>query len=263
MDNMKFLQGSSLKELLLDFVFPQNLNCIICDMPISRKNRYSMCRFCYEKLYLINHPCSKCGKPIINRSLDMKNNIVDCGYCSNKNFLFERNISVLEYDDISSKMVFLLKYGLKTYMAEYIGRLMSDFLFEKYRYILDEYEIITFVPLSGKRYKKRGFNQAEKIAKTMSKNIDIPVFDILDRIKDTRRLHGLNFDERRRELVGKFCMKYKYISEIKGKNIAVVDDIFTTGSTLNEVSKVLILNGANKVLGLTFATGKYINPIDI
>lgn len=265
MDNIKFFNIDTFKNKVFDLIFPQNLNCIICDMPISRDNKYSMCRFCYEKLYIISSPCAKCGKPLINQNLDMKNNIVDCGYCRDKNFLFERNISIIEYDDISSKMVFLLKYGLKTYVSRYIGEMMSDVILKNYRDVLEGYDIITFVPLSKKRYRQRGFNQSEKIAMEISKNIKIPVFDIVDRIKDTKRLHGLNLDERRRELVGKFCLKdiQKSGVDIRGKSILVVDDIFTTGSTLNEVSKVLLLGGAYKVLGLTFATGKYTNPIDI
>ena len=84
---------------------------------------------------------------------------------------------------------------------------------------------------------------------------------MIDRTRDTRKLHGLNADDRKRELRGVFKVQDDYTKYLEDRVVAVVDDIFTTGSTLNEIAKVLKLSGAKEVIDLTFLTGKYEKPI--
>ena len=116
-----------------------------------------------------------------------------------------------------------------------------------------KFDYILFVPLHKKRLRQRGFNQAEKIAMDLSKIVDIPTVDNISRKYNTKRLYKLGKEERINELKNAFMIKDNRI-DLKNKNVLLVDDIFTTGSTVNEISKILKINGVNKVFVSTFLT---------
>ena len=116
-----------------------------------------------------------------------------------------------------------------------------------------KFDYILFVPLHKKRLKERGFNQAKKIAIDLSNLMDIPTIDNISRRYNTKKLYKLGKEDRINELKNAFIIKDNTIN-LKNKNVLLVDDIFTTGSTVNEISKVLKLNGVNKVFVATFLT---------
>ena len=233
---------------VLDFIYPENISCILCDKPIKKVNTYSLCKDCFKELNFIQDGCIKCGKPIIYHSLE-KLDICGCSYCFNKSFYFDKAISCIEYSDISKSMILGFKYKNKTYMAKYISNIMK----EKLDLENIEFDYITFVPLHKKRMRKRGFNQSEKIAKELGKMIDIPILDCIYRKSNTNRLYNLNRKERKIELKNAFLVK-ENINYANGKNILLIDDIFTTGSTVNEISKLLKLNNVNKIFVMTLLT---------
>lgn len=240
---------SNIINITLDFVYPDNISCILCEKPIKKTNTYSMCRDCFNEMNFILDGCVKCGKPIIYHSLE-KQDISGCSYCFNKSFYFNKAISCIEYTDISKKIVFKFKYKNSTYISKYIANIMR----EKLELESINFDYILFVPLHKKRLRKRGFNQSEKIAKDLSQLINIPVLDKLDRAIHTKKLFELNKIQRYKELKNKFILKGDK-EELKNKNILLVDDILTTGSTVNEISKILKLNGVNKVFVITLLTG--------
>ena len=161
-------------DLVLDFIYPENISCILCNKPIKKINTYSLCKDCFKELNFIQDGCIKCGKPIIYHSLE-KLDICGCSYCFNKSFYFDKAISCIEYSDISKSMILGFKYKNKTYMAKYISNIMK----EKLDLENIKFDYITFVPLHKKRMRKRGFNQSEKIAKELGKMIDIPILDCI------------------------------------------------------------------------------------
>jgi competence protein ComFC len=116
-----------------------------------------------------------------------------------------------------------------------------------------KFDYILFVPLHKKRLRKRGFNQSQKIAKYLGKVVGIAVVDAIGRKKNTKRLYNLTKEERKKELKNVFIMK-NIKQNLKNKNILLIDDIFTTGTTVNEISKILKLNGVNKVYVMSFLT---------
>ena len=234
--------------ILLEFLYPDNISCILCDNPINKTNTYSMCKECFTNINFILDGCVKCGKPIVNYSLE-EQNIEGCNYCLNKGFYFDKVISCIEYTQLSKKIVFGLKYNNKTYMSKYIAQIMK----EKLELDNIKFDYILFVPLHKKRMKERGFNQAEKIAKNLSNLLNIPMIDKIDRKCNTRRLYILNKKDRIKELKNAFTLKYSK-DNLKNKNILLVDDIFTTGSTVNEISKLLRFEGVNKIFIMTFLT---------
>lgn len=235
-------------DLVLDFIYPENISCILCNKPIKKINTYSLCKDCFKELNFIQDGCIKCGKPIIYHSLE-KLDICGCSYCFNKSFYFDKAISCIEYSDISKSMILGFKYKNKTYMAKYISNIMK----EKLDLENIKFDYITFVPLHKKRMRKRGFNQSEKIAKELGKMIDIPILDCIYRKSNTNRLYNLNRIERKIELKNAFLVK-ENINYANGKNVLLIDDIFTTGSTVNEISKILKLNNVNKIFVMTLLT---------
>ena len=146
-------------------------------------------------------------------------------------------------------MILDFKYKNKTYMVKYISTIMK----EKLDIENIKFDYILFVPLHKKRLKQRGFNQSEKIAKLLSEGIGIPTLDCIERIENTRRLYSLSRNERKIELKNVFSVN-KMVCNIKDKNVLLVDDILTTGSTVNEISKLLKLNSVNKVFVITLLT---------
>lgn len=295
----------------MDFFFPQNITCLICQKPIDPNNTYSLCKDCFEEMTFIKEECHKCGKPVINRinfdkSDDEEDNLADeeikeiednciiltgnneskdavnlkidddeeyilekfeeyregygkveekkieytrCKFCENKNFYFDRAISCIEYCDKSKVLVLSLKYYGNTYMSRYIAQVMRDKLeFEKL-----SADYIIPVPLHKKRMRIRGFNQAEKIAGYLSEYTNIPIIDCVKRNRNTKRLYALNKFQREKELKNAFEVKVDS-EEIIGKRIILVDDIFTTGTTVNEISKKLKIYGVDEIIVLTFLT---------
>ena len=302
--------------LIMDFFFPQNITCLICQKPIDPNNTYSLCKDCFEEMTFIKEECPKCGKPVINRmnfekdddeedkftdedikeiednciiltgNSESKNavnlNIYDdeeyilekfeeykdgygvnknkdlssskveysrCKFCENKNFYFDRAISCIEYCDKSKVLVLSLKYYGNTYMSRYIAQVMRDKL--EFEQLSADYVIP--VPLHKKRMRTRGFNQAEKIASYLSDYTKIPIIDCIKRNRNTKRLYALNKFQREKELKNAFEVK-EDSEEIIGKKIILVDDIFTTGTTVNEISKKLKIYGVDEIIVLTFLT---------
>lgn len=134
-------------------------------------------------------------------------------------------------------------------MKSYIVEIMID----KLSIENINFDYILYVPLHKKRERKRGFNQSKIIANQLGKELGIEVLDILERSKNTRRLFELDEKERKKELKNVFKIS-KDIENYRNKNVLLIDDIFTTGSTVNEISKLLKLNGINEVYIFTFLT---------
>ena len=121
--------------------------------------------------------------------------------------------------------------------------------------LFGDYDIICAVPIYKKRMSERGYNQSELIAKEMAKNMPgIEYKNVLKKIKNNQRQSELKKEERKENVKNVYEMQNKQI--IQNKKIILFDDIYTTGNTVNECSKVLKENGAKEILVLTLASGK-------
>lgn len=231
---------------ILDFIYPDNISCVLCENPIKKQNTYSICKSCFLELNFINENCQTCGKEITDQNNILKEK---CNFCENKKFYFDKAISCIEYTDLSKKFVFKLKYNNKTYMSKIIAKIMKD----KLNYENINFDVILCVPLHKKRLKERGFNQAQKISKYLSDYTNKEFLNIIIRNKKTKRLYKLNKAEREKELKNVFEINDEN-SYLKNKNVLIVDDIFTTGATVNEISKVLRKNKVGKIFILSLIT---------
>jgi ComF family protein len=128
----------------------------------------------------------------------------------------------------------------------------------KFLYEISEFEkmsdfIVTSVPMWREKEKNRGFNQAKILAQIVSKEFMLSETDLLTRTRPTRPMFGLKKDERRKNIEGAFKIKKEQLGGIKNQAIILVDDLWTTGSTMRECAELLKRGGAKSVWGLTLA----------
>lgn len=234
----------------LDLLFPEEGICFICDKYDEEVKEDHICSDCKDKLSFINeNRCPTCGKPTYN-----DNSSDRCSYCANKTFYFTKAFSPLEYTGVLRKIIYKYKYESKPYLYKSFGELMLKALANE---DIKHIDTIVPVPLHRSRKAERGYNQSELLAKYLSSKLDIPLDNKnFIRIKGTKVQNKLSRLQRQENVKEAFKVRDNRV--FKDKAIFLVDDIFTTGATVNECSKTLIEGGATKVLVITLATGRHI-----
>ena len=229
---------------IINFIFPQQ--CCICKNYLSDNGQ--LCIKCAGKFDFISSPkCDLCGFPF-EFELKSSNKKLLCPKCLKKSYKFDKAISAVRYNEFSKRLILPLKHGDKTQYAKTIASIMSMFG----RELAQQSDFIIPVPIHFTRMLKRKYNQASLIATHLSKIYKKPVlYTTLLRQRATKSQGHLSIVERKKNISGAFFVKH--IKKIKGKNILLIDDVFTTGATVNECAKILKRNGANKVFVLTFA----------
>lgn len=232
---------------LLNIILPPR--CIKCGKILSEKN--GLCPDCFNSINFISAPyCHKCGRPFAKETcLDFSSKQY-CGTClQKKKFLFELQRTSFVYDDNSKKLILDLKFLDKTVSAETLANL----LFTSGHDIWQENpDLIIPVPIHRLRLIKRRFNQSALLVKYLSVKTGITAdYCSLVRQENTIPQVQLSGAKRRQNLKNAFSVKYP--QNIKGKSIVLVDDVETTGSTLNECAKVLLKAGAKSVYSVTLA----------
>ena len=187
-----------------------------------------------------------------------KENSFLCSKCKNEISFNETKVlkeidgikvySCCNYSGIPQKLVRLLKFHKKKFLAKTISKLMYKYL-NSLNFDISDYEIIC-VPLHKKKQKKRGFNQCELISLELSKMINLPCnFNLIKRIKNTKSMYNLKKPERIENLKDAFEVDKK---EFHNKKLLIIDDIITTGTTLSEIIKELKKNNINDIVCLTY-----------
>jgi ComF family protein len=198
-----------------------------------------VCGDCVGNLELIKPPiCLKCGKPTAIE-------VDDCRHCSGKRLPFKLLRSVGLHDGTLREVVHSLKYGSGSRAAKYLSALMVNSLNE----CGFDPDFVTYVPVHRKTISRRGYNQAYLLAKEVSAMIDKPLKDTLIKVRYTVEQNSLTLKERKSNL--KDVFKVKYGLDIKGKAALLIDDVYTSGATINEVSKALRQAGINEIMALT------------
>ncbi|MCQ2547380.1 MAG: ComF family protein [Clostridia bacterium] len=164
---------------------------------------------------------------------------------------FNKGLCVCQYGLYEKKLVFALKYNEKKHIAKDMGRMMAD----KLAISPLEFQVIVPVPVSRGKLKSRGYNQSYLMGKTLSKYVEKPCLEAMERIRETQAQKNISARDRADNLKGAFAVKATYLEYIKDKDILLIDDIYTTGATANECAKCLMEAGARKVNFLSFAAG--------
>lgn len=187
----------------------------------------------------------KCGKPIQRAEQEY------CADCVARRHEFEEGRSLWVHKETVCDAIYALKYKNLRINGEILGKELAHY----YGGYLRKHgvELLIPVPLHWRRRLQRGYNQAELIAKVLSDDSGIPVdLRLLKRVKSTEAQKNLDPGQRRRNLRGAFCA----VKEVRARRVAVIDDIYTTGSTLDEAARILKRAGAEKVYFLTISIGQ-------
>ena len=227
--NLQHLTGK-----LLDWIYPPQ--CVSCGTDGSL-----FCRDCRSALQPVgDHTCVKCGKPLKKGR--------SCRLCMTAGFPFLAARAPYIYEGPAAALIKKLKYEGCLELAP----ILSDLLYEFWKGLGWEADLIVPVPLSEKRRAQRGFNQSELIGRPFAKKTGIPIRPgALMKIRHTAQQVGLNAEERRANLSGAFAAESVIV---RGKRILLLDDVMTTGSTFAECSAVLLKAGAGSVNCLSVAT---------
>ncbi|MBI4692102.1 MAG: ComF family protein [Candidatus Terrybacteria bacterium] len=203
--------------------------------------------------FLLPQKCLGCGEendPPVGGLCQECLKRIDYPFLKKANNIF----AAADYNDkFVKKAVWMLKYRKVKQLAKPLAELMHQRLFVG-NLVSDKWIIIP-IPLSKNRFKERGFNQAELIARYLAEKVSAPMLNnVLVKIKETPSQVSIkNREERLNNLQGAFAVKNPHL--IANKNIILVDDVSTTGATINEARKILKNAGAKKVLALVVARG--------
>lgn len=211
----------------IDEVLFPGFKCFVCGKE-TFGGESKLCVRCEKKFPLISgNICEKCGMPL------PEGNII-CDTCKERKFVFDSARASFVYDEMTHGMLYKLKYGGNQYIADFFGELIFE-TYKKWGIVAD---IVLPVPLFSKRERKRGYNQSMLIARKFSELSGIPLDDeIIFRTVETPNQTRLSRSQREINLLGAFS--YNSNKKISGKNVLLIDDMFTTGSTSNEIARVL------------------------
>lgn len=220
------------KDFILDIIYPPRCPC------------------CGE-LNPGGKPCDKCGSDIVNQRV-LGKVCKFCGHekhnceCKRYHYLFEGVAAPFYNKDTAQSGVYMLKFQNAPFAADYFGNEMYECF--KSRFPEVHIDLITIVPGTKKDLRHKHYDKVELLAKVFSKKSGVKLNkNIIKKVKQTKKQHDLLHNERQQNVKGAFKVRKR----LDGKTILLVDDIKTTGYTLNECSKQLRMAGAEKVYCLT------------
>ena len=179
-----------------------------------------------------------------------------CGECLRRPPAFDATIVACDYRAPLDQLVLQLKFGAQLALAPFFGNMLLDAVIARGSSGSGAAlpTCLAPVPLSAARLQQRGFNQALEIARPLARALGMPlVAQLAERCRDTRAQAELPLPERQRNVRAAFDLRHQSIERIPGQHIGIVDDVMTTGATLNELAKVLKNFGAARVTNLVFA----------
>ena len=225
-------------KIINNIIFPKS--CLICNKII--KNGL----FCFDhwrKINFITKPyCKICHLPF-EYKIDNK---LLCGGCLAKKPHYKKLVAACKYDDELMSLIVKFKF----FDQSHLSRELYQFIFPKLEEFITKIDFIVPVPLHKKRLKDRKYNQALFLAKFISKKSKIKLLpDLLIRSKEGKNQIGLNKRARIENVKNAFELNRKYQDLIQDKNILLIDDVVTTGATINNCSKVLKKNVGDIFVG--------------
>lgn len=239
-------------DILLDLIYPRIPKCINCGKDVGKSEVKKLCTECLKSIELVKEYCSLCGRFWENQESAI------CNRCEQENFYFEKARGAALYTGIIKDMIVDFKYNEKKDHADTLGQFL--YYFYKEYYFDKKFDYLIPVPLHKSRLQKRSFNQAQLLAEILSDYSGIPFLsNLIKRVKNSPPLYNFSFLQRKKVVKDIFEINNKQQPELKDKNILIIDDIFTTGSTVNQMAQILKEKTLIKTVSvLTLATGKII-----
>lgn len=224
----------------IDVIFPRR--CFLCN---EFSESEGLCQECWKTITWISSPkCKICGAPF-----EFEVDSI-CEDCSNNKPYFDKAISVFEYDACSKPLIVMFKHYDSTALAPYLAKVM----YAASERDIKNCDVIIPVPITFSKRLKRKYSQSELLALRFSELSKIKYApEILIKQKNTADQETLTARNRKKNLSGAFAVASDFKSEINGKDVVLIDDVMTTGSTVNECSKILKKSGAKRVIAVTAA----------
>ncbi|WP_050466711.1 ComF family protein [Herbaspirillum chlorophenolicum] len=225
-------------------------SCALC----GDAGRDTLCTPCRQRFFTRQHRrCIQCALPMPAVGKELR-----CGACLKNKPAFDATIVATDYFAPSDQLVLALKFSGDLRLAPLLAELIRN---AALRSPLPGSDIqlplptmLAAVPLGRARLQERGFNQALEIAKPLSRLLDIQLHPyLLERVKETQAQSGLPLVARGRNIRKAFVVPYDAMDHVRGRHVGIVDDVMTTGETLNELAATLKRFGAKRVTNLVFA----------
>ncbi|MGB7574716.1 MAG: ComF family protein [Thermodesulfobacteriota bacterium] len=232
------------RSTVFQFFLPPQCPC--CER-FSEEGKQGFCSNCLSQIRWIEPPfCSICGIPFISREVETH----PCGACVTHRKYFTIARALGAFEGSLQEAIHRWKYEGKTYLTPFFASWMAEGLNRYWE--PGSLDLLIPVPLHTRRLRERGFNQALLLVKDLSRRTGIPYRKtILQKKKSTIPQVNLGRAEREKGLRGTFHVIGK--EELSGLSVLLIDDVYTTGATVNECSKVLLKGGAERVDVLTLA----------
>jgi ComF family protein len=233
----------SIFDRLLQFIFNSLLpeRCACCQVRLYADHRLALCNDCHFALPWLNHSCSICALPL-------DSNAQFCGKCLLKQPAFASSKIAFRYDYPLNHLILDFKFNHRFARGKVLSQLFIDFLQDAYK---DQPfpDALIPVPMYQWRRFQRGFNQSELLVRDIARTLGIKThYDICQRNQHIQSQKDSGKQARRDNLKNAFGINANKQSHIAGKHLALVDDVVTTGSTVDQLSKLLLQHGAASVV---------------
>lgn len=240
----------------IDFIMPEHLTCYFCDAEMPPTHGKPLCHTCDQALIQIEgNLCKVCGRVIDHNYAQHADYYYKCKECQEQFAYYETHRAYTHYEGGVKKALIGLKYKRQIHQAVLLGGRLGEMV--QLRPELMDFDHIVPVPVHMNRRITRGYNQAEELASEMAKVIGVaPPKEWLRRKRKTKKLKNLGRASRKDMLSGAIMIKSGVLPLVKEKKILLVDDIYTTGATLNACAKALYEAGCAKVICVTVARGR-------
>lgn len=229
---------NSMLQLLGLLLFPPV--CVLCGGSAhgERLRGFDLCHGCFEDLPINERACTFCAQPLPSEA---PNNLV-CGQCLMRRPKFHSAFCAYRYAYPIDHLVRALKFHGRVAYGRVLGELLTDALLQSQRASWPE--ILIPMPLAKDRFGERGFNQSIELGRIVESRLGIPLrTDLTARTRNTREQTGLDQKARRKNVRGAFTVA----AQFRAKHVAILDDVMTTGSTANELARMLRRAGAKRI----------------
>ena len=234
---------STIAKHFLNLIYP--LHCASCNTPLEAADETGVCARCLAEIRPNPRPhCRKCGRSSDSTRI--------CKECRMTKLHFNRAHSACLYEGALKEIIHRFKYNGALSLAGPLSGLMIDFV-NNNPAVLSKIDLITYVPLSARRLRKRTFNQSQALAAGLAEEFGLGLCHALAKTRSTKVQNELSRDQRLSNLEGAFRVRRE--ADIKEMRILLVDDVMTTGATLSECARTLKDAGAKEVRCLTLARG--------
>lgn len=215
--------------------------CALCGQACGRV----VCVHCHTQFVAERVRCARCANPLPAPA-------AMCGACLADPPAFDATVVAADYAAPLDQLVLQLKFGSQLALAPWFAQLVRDAVLARPGFTLPD--MLCPVPLGPHRLVERGFNQALEIARPLARSLGVPLQARLAlREVDTLAQSGVAPGERRRNIRGAFAVSPEMVDTVAGRHVGIVDDVMTTGSTLDELASTLRQAGAARVTNLVFA----------